>query len=68
MQARSNTGFSIFGGRRRSIAITDDAYSAAIRVAKSHLDLSTLEDEAKMNKKAAAEAKASTLASRYITI
>lgn len=39
-QTRSHTGLNLFGGRRRSIAITDDAYNAAIRSAKSHLDLS----------------------------
>ena len=38
-QVRSKTGLNIFGGRRRSIAITDDAYNAAMRAAKSHLDL-----------------------------
>ena len=38
-QARSKTGLNIFGGRRRSIAISDDAYNAAMRAAKSHLDL-----------------------------
>lgn len=38
-QQRSHTGLQIFGGRRRSVAITDDAYDAAMRAAKSHLDL-----------------------------
>ncbi len=37
---RSSTGLNLFGARRRSIAITDDAYNAAIRSAKSHVDLS----------------------------
>jgi hypothetical protein len=40
LQARSNTGLNFFGSRRRSIAITDDAYNVALRSAKSHLDLS----------------------------
>ena len=40
LQARANTGLNFFGGRRRSIAITDDAYGVALRAAKSHLDLS----------------------------
>ena len=40
LQARSNTGLNFFGGRRRSIAVTDDAYGVALRSAKSHLDLS----------------------------
>ncbi len=38
---RSSTGLNLFGARRRSsIAITDDAYCAAMRSAKSHVDLS----------------------------
>jgi len=42
LQTRSYTGLNLFGSRRRSIAITDDAYKAAVRSAKSHLDLSQL--------------------------
>ena len=43
VQSRSSTGLSLFGvGRRRSIAITDDAYNAAMRGAKSHVDISHL--------------------------
>lgn len=54
IQSRSHTGLNLFGGRRRSIAVTDDAYQAAIRTAKSHLDLLATASEAnneKANKK-----------------
>lgn len=51
-QQRSHTGLQIFGGRRRSVAITDDAYDAAMRAAKSHLDLhSETSSEAIMEEK-----------------
>ena len=49
-QVRSKTGLNIFSGRRRSIAITDDAYNAlAIRAAKSHLDLNSLDSNSASN-------------------
>ena len=45
LQNRSHTGLSFFGSsRRRSIAVTDDAYSAALRSAKSQADL-TMHDK-----------------------
>ncbi len=58
-QTRSHTGLNLFGGRRRSIAITDDAYSAAIRNAKSNLDLAAAASEA--------TAKMSSSANTYAT-
>jgi len=39
VQSRSNTVLNLFGNRRRSIAVSDDAYSVSLRSAKSHLDL-----------------------------
>ena len=49
VQTRSHTGLNLFGGRRRSIHITDDAYKLAMRSAKSHLDLtSEVIEEAKV--------------------
>ena len=43
IQSRSSTTLNLFGGsRRKSIAVTDDAYNAAMRSAKSHLDLSQI--------------------------
>ena len=41
VEGRSKTSFSLFGGRRRSIAFTEDDYEAALRSAKSHCDLTS---------------------------
>ena len=60
VQTRSKTSFSLFGGRRRSIAFTEDDYEAAIRSAKSHLDLTSDANSAGTSKTASSSTTSSS--------
>ena len=42
VQTRSSTGLNLVGNRRKSVAVTDETLSDALRSARSHLDLSQL--------------------------
>ena len=44
VQSRSNTVLNLFGNRRRSIAVSDDAYNISLRSAKSHVDLTGVQN------------------------
>lgn len=52
LQSRTSTGFNLFGSNRRvSIAVPDNAYSSAIRNAKSHIDLTVGTDSPPVTKR-----------------